>query len=145
MAFKRLLVNKLTLFFMLSTLITFAVSLIGSLFDGNAQFGYRVMLLPIKYAALCMLPTFVTYAKHELSPKALLFRKALMLVLLEAVMLIIAYTSKVIDTDRTEVVLIITGSVFVIFVLANLFMWLKDSAEARKLNLELAEFQKLHR
>ena len=144
MEFKRFLVNKLILFFMLSTLITVAISLIGSAFDPEAQFGYREMLVPIEYAALCLLPTFVTYSKRELSPKALLLRKAIMLVLIEGVILFIAFTSDVIDTSRIGVVLAIAGSVLVIFVLANLFVWLKDAAEAKKLNRELETFQKLH-
>ncbi len=144
MEFKRFLVNKLILFFMLSTLITVAVVLIGSAFDPEAQFGYKDMLVPIEYAALCMLPTFVTWSKRELSPKALLVRKAIMLVLIEGVILFIAFTSDVIDTSRIGVVLAIAGSVLVIFVLANLFVWLKDTAEAKKLNRELEAFQKLH-
>ena len=144
MELKRFLINKLILFFMLSTLITAAVSLIGSAFDSEAQLGYGVMLMPIKYAALCMLPTLVTYSKRELSPKALLGRKVLMLVLLEGVMLLIAFTSSAIDTERPEVVLVIMGSVLLIFVLANLFLWLKDTAEAKKLNRDLEQFQKLH-
>ena len=65
-----------------------------------------------------MLPTFVTWSKHELSPKQMLLRKALMLVFLEAVMLFIAFTSPTIDTGRIQVVLVIAGSVLVIFVLA---------------------------
>ncbi len=144
MEFKRFLVNKLILFFMLSTLITVAIALIGSAFDTEAQFGYKEMLVPIEYAALCMLPTLATWSKRELSPKALLVRKALMLVLLESVILFIAFTSDVIDTSRVEVVLTIAGSVLVIFVLANLFVWLKDAAEAKKLNRALEAFQKLH-
>ena len=144
MDFKRFLVNKLILFFMLSTLITAAVSLIGLLFDGDTRFGYKEMLTPIEYAALCLLPTFVTFSKRELSPKALLARKALMLVLIEGVILFIAFTSDVIDTGRVEVVLTIVGSVLVIFVLVHLFMWFKDAAEAKKLNRELEAFQKHH-
>ena len=144
MDFKRFLVNKLILFFMLSTLITVAVSLIGLLFDGDMRFGYREMLIPIEYAALCMLPTLVTWSKRELSPKALLVRKALMLILIESVILFIAFTSDVIDTGRVEVVLTIVGSVLVIFVLVHLFMWFKDAAEAKKLNRELEAFQKHH-
>ena len=144
MDFKRFLVNKLILFFMLSTLITAAVSLIGLLFDGDTRFGYKEMLTPIEYAALCLLPTFVTFSKRELSPKALLARKALMLVLIEGVILFIAFTSDVIDTGRVEVVLAIAGSVLVIFVLVHLFMWFKDAAEAKKLNRELEAFQKHH-
>lgn len=144
MDFKRFLVNKLILFFTLSTLITVAVALVGSSFDDGARFGYKTMLLPLKYALLCMLPTFVTWSKRELSPKALLFRKALMLVLIEAVMLGIAFTSPSIDSDRAEVVLVIAGSVLLIFVAVNLFLWLKNSAEAKKLNGELAKFQAQH-
>lgn len=144
MEFKRFLVNNLILFFMLSTLITVAVSLIGLLFDGDARFGYKEMLIPIEYAALCMLPTLVTWSKRELSLKALLARKALMLVLIESVILFIAFTSDVINTSRIEVVLVIAGSVLVIFVVAHLFMWLKEAAEAKKLNRELEAFQKHH-
>ena len=144
MDFKRFLINKLILFFLLSTLITVAVSLIGLLFDGDMRFGYREMLIPIEYAALCMLPTLVTWSKRELSPKALLVRKALMLILIESVILFIAFTSDVIDTSRVEVVLAIAGSVLAIFVLVHLFMWLKETAEAKKLNRELEAFQKHH-
>lgn len=144
MEFKRFLVNKLILFFMLSTLITVAVSLIGSVFDGEARIGYKELLTPIKYAALCLLPTLVTWSRRELSPKETLLRKALMLVLLEAVILFIAFTSPAIDTGSVQVVLTLAGSVLVIFVLSNLFLWLKDSAEAKQMNRDLAKFQKLH-
>lgn len=144
MDFKRFLVNKLILFFTLSTLITVTVALVGSAFAPAERFGYNTMLLPIRYAALCMLPTFVTFSKRELSPRALLVRKALMLVLIEAVMMIIAFTGPEIDSDRPEVILVIAGCVLVIFVLVHLFLWLKDAAEAKKLNLELTAYQTLH-
>ena len=69
MEFKRFLINKLILFFMLSTLITIAVSLIGSAFDSSALLGYDSLLTPIKYAGLCILPTLVTWSRRELSAK----------------------------------------------------------------------------
>lgn len=129
---------------MLSTLITIAVYLIGSAFDSEARFGYDALLTPIKYAALCLLPTLVMWSQHELSPKQILVRKALMLVLLEAVILFIAFTSPVIDTGSGKVILTLVGSVLVIFVMVNLFLWLQGSAEAKKLSRDLAAFQKLH-
>ena len=144
MEFKRFLINKLVLFFMLSTLITIAVYLIGSAFDSEARFGYDALLTPIKYAALCLLPTLVMWSQHELSPKQILVRKALMLVLLEAVILFIAFTSPVIDTGSGKVILTLVGSVLVIFVLVNLFLWLQGSAEAKQLSRDLAAYQKLH-
>ena len=145
MEFKRFLINKLILFFMLSTLITIAVSLIGSAFDSSALFGYDSLLTPIKYAGLCILPTLVTWSRHELSAKELLVRKVLTLLLLEAVILYIAFTSPAIDTGRAEVVLTIAGSVVFIFVLVNLFLWLKNSAEAKQMSRDLAQFQMLHK
>ena len=144
MEFKRFLIKQLTLFFMLSTLIAIAVSLIGSAFDGEARLSYVDLLSPIKYAALCILPSLVTYSRRELSPKQMLLRKALSLVLIEAVILFLAFTSPAIDTDRIQVVLVIAGSVLVIFVLSHLFLWLKDSADAKKMTLDLVAFQNLH-
>ena len=144
MEFKRFLVSKLILFFTLSTLIAVAVSLIGSAYDSGASLGYDALLAPIRYAALCLLPTLVTWSRRELSTRELLVRKALMLVLLEAVILLLSFRSSAIDTGRVQVVLTIAGSVLVIFVLANLFTWLRESAEARKLNRDLAAFQQLH-
>ena len=142
--FKRFLVNKLILFFTLSTLITIAVSLTGSAFDPGARFGYGALLAPIEYAGLCLLPTFVTWSRRELSPKQMLVRKALMLVLLEAVILFLAFRSPAIDTGDAKVVLTLAGSVLVIFVLVHFFTWLRESAEAKKMNRALAQFQKLH-
>ena len=140
MEFKRFLVNKLILFFMLSTMITVAVSLIGSEFDGDASLSYDTMITPVKYAALCLLPTFVTWSRHELSLREMLLRKALVLVLLEAVILLIAFTSPVIDTENGWVVLTLVGSVLVIFLLVNLFTWVRESAEAKRMTLDLEEF-----
>ena len=144
MDLKRFLVNRSILFFILSTLIAVAVSLIGSAFDAEANLSYGSLLMPIEYAALCLLPTLVTYSPRELSPKAMLLRKGLMLLLLEGVILFIAFTSPGIDTGSAEVVLTIAVSVLVIFVLANLLLWLKDSAEAKTMNRDLERFRKLH-
>ena len=144
MEFKKFLVNKLILFFMLSTLIAVTIALMGSAFDGGARLTYRDLLSPLEYAALCLLPTLATWSRRELSPRAMLFRKALMLVLLEAVILFLAFMSSKIDTDRIEVVLALAGSVPVIFVLVHGFLWLKDSAEAKKMNRDLEQFQRRH-
>ena len=144
MDLKRFLINRLILFFILSTLIAVAVSLIGSAFDPGASLSYGSLLMPMEYAALCLLPTLVTYSPRELSPKAMLLRKGLMLVLLEGVILFIAFTSPGIDTGSAEVVLTIAVSGLVIFVPANLLLWLKDSAEAKTMNRDLERFRKLH-
>ena len=144
MSFKQFFIEKLSLFFMLTTLITIAIFVIGSAFDADARFGYAAMMTPLRYAACCVLPTFVTYSRRELKKKELIARMALELVLIEAVMLFFAFTSPVIDTNRISVVLVIAGSVFIIYVMARLFSWLRESAEARVLNEDLQRFRQLH-
>lgn len=144
MGFKQYLIRKLTLLFTLTTLITLAVVLIGKQFDPEARFGYEAMLSPLKYSACCVLPTFVTYSRRELKPKELLVRMALELLLIEAVMLALAFQSSVIDTSRISVVLVIAGSVLAIYLLTRLLSWLRDSAEAKKMNEDLLKFQRLY-
>ena len=145
MSFKHFFIHKLSLFFMLTTLITVAVCVIGSAFDANARFGYDAMLTPVRYAACCVIPTFVTYSKRELKPRELMARMVLELILIEAVMLGLAFASPAIDTSKSSVVLVIAGSVLVIYILARFFSWLPDAAEAKKLSTELLSFQQLHK
>lgn len=144
MSFKQFFIEKLSLFFMLTTLITIAIFVIGSAFDADARFGYAAMLTPLRYAACCVLPTFATYSRRELKKKELIARMALELVLIEAVMLFFAFSSPVIDTTRISVVIVIAGSVLIIYVMARLFSWFRESAEARVLNDDLQRFRQLH-
>ena len=144
MDLKQFLIQRLSLFFMLTTMITLVICAFGLCLDADARFGYNELLTPVRIAALCVIPTLVTYSRRELSPRQMKVRMALELVLIEAVVLGIAFTSPVIDTGRAAVVLAIAGSVLGIYVLARLFSWLHDSAEARKMNDELARFQQLY-
>ena len=128
---------------MLTTLITVAIYLLGSLYDGQARFGYEAFLSPLFYAGCCVLPSLVTWSRRELSPREWILREALQFLLTEAVMLVIAFRSPAIDTSRPAVVLGIAGSVLVIYLLVFLFSWLVNSARAKQVNAELREFQRL--
>lgn len=140
--FKQFLINKLILFFMLTTLILLAIVFIGSAFDGDARFGYDAILAPVEYAFLCVLPTFVTYSRRELNPRELLLRIVLEFLLIEAIVLGVAFRSALMDTTRISVVLTIAGSVLIIFLLVHIFAWFKDSIESMKMNQALVELQK---
>ena len=143
MSLKQFLVKKLNLFFMLTALITVAVWLLGSLFDGEARFGYDAFLSPLLYAGCCVLPSLVTFSKRELKPREWILREALQFLLTEAVMLFLAFRSPAIDTSQPAVVLAIAGSVLVIYLLVFFLLWLTNSLEAKKVNDELQRFQQL--
>ena len=144
MELKQFFLQRLSLFFTLTTLITITIYMFGLSLDPNARFGYDELLTPVRLAALCVVPTFVTFSRRELSPKKMKMRMALELLLIEAVVLGLAFTSPVIDTSRMAVVFAIAGSVLAIYVLVRILTWLHDSAEARRMNVELARFQQLH-
>ncbi len=144
MTLKQFLIRKLTLFFTLSALITVAVYILGTAFDPDASIGYEGLLSPLFYAACCVLPSLVTWSKRELKPRELMVREVLQFLLTEAVMLVLAYRSPAIDTSRPAVVLGIAGSVLVIYVLVFLLSWLVNSAQAKQVNEDLLEFQRLH-
>ena len=144
MSFRQFLVKRLILFFMLTTLITIAVYVLGSLYDSDARFGYEALLTPLFFAGCCVLPSLVTYSSRELRPREWILRVALQFVLTEAIVLALACQSIVIDTSRPAIVLGIAGSVLIIFLLVLMLSWLFNSAEAKQVNGALQEFQRQH-
>lgn len=126
---------------MLTTLITAAIFLVGSAFDPDACFGYNAFLTPMRYAACCVIPTFVTYSRRELKKKEMMGRMLLELLLIEAVILYFAFSSPAIDTTKVSVILVIAGSVLTIYTLARIFSWLRDTAQAKDLNADLLSYQ----
>ena len=144
MNLRQFLVRKLMLFFTLSTLITVAVCILGTVFDPAARFGYEGFLSPLIYAGACVLPSLVTWSKRELKPGELLLRELLQFLLTEGIVLLLAFRSSVIDMSRPAVVLGIAGSVLVIYLLVFLISLAVNSAVARETDRELQEFQRLH-
>ena len=96
---------------------------------------------PLYIAALCILPTVVTYSRKKLTLKQMLVRLAIQLVLIEGVMFVIAFTSDTIDTSRPDVIALIAGAVFVIYVFGVLMMWLSQLHESKKMTEQLHALQ----
>ena len=92
-------------------------------------------------AGLCILPTVVTYSRKKLTAKQMLVRHAIQLVLIEGVMMLIAFTSDTIDSSRPAVLLLIGGAVMLIYVLAVLFLWLGQVSESKKMTAQLHQLQ----
>ena len=87
------------------------------------------------------MPTVVTYSRKKLSVKQVLIRRAIQLVLIEGVMMLIAFKSEAIDSGRPAVLLLIAGAVLVIYVLALTIAWLGQVAESKKMTAQLLQLQ----
>ncbi|HBA50643.1 MAG TPA: hypothetical protein DCZ91_23165 [Lachnospiraceae bacterium] len=129
-------------YFILVTLITMATFLLGMYFDPDARFGYDAFLSPLIYAACGTVPGVVLYSRHELSLKAFLFRKILHFVLIEAIILSVAFPYASVHTERKNVVPVMGLCIFVIYVLVHGIEWGLDCLSARKMTEDLLRLQK---
>ena len=143
MTVKEFLLNRLKLFFFLSVMILIAQSVIGTIAAPGQSLHIRYidLLNPLEVAALCIVPTVVTYSRKKLSVKQVLIRRAIQLVLIEGVMMLIAFKSEAIDSGRPAVLLLIAGAVLVIYVLALTIAWLGQVAESKKMTAQLLQLQ----
>ena len=141
MSFREFLKSAVKTYFVLVTLIVFATYLLGMIFRPDAELTYEAFLSPLIYGLLGVIPAFLMYSKKELTVGQLLWRKALQLVCIEAVLVFFGFGARVLSRDNLSLVLSFMLSVFVIFVLAHLITYILDKEQARQLNKALGEFQ----
>ncbi len=143
MTLKEFIISRIRLFFFLTVMILIAQSVVGAIAEPGVSLHIRYidLISPLYIAGLCTLPTVVTFSRKKLSLKGMLIRHAIQLVLIEGVMMLIAFTSAAIDTSRPAVLLLIGGAVFVIYVLAVAVMWLGQVSESKKLTAQLRSLQ----
>ena len=143
MTVKEFIISRIRLFFFLTVMILIAQSIVGAIAEPGVSLHIRYvdLLSPLHIAGLCTLPTVVTFSRKKLSLKGMLIRHAIQLVLIEGVMMLIAFTSAAIDTSRPAVLLLIGGAVFVIYVLAVAVMWLGQVSESKKMTAQLHSLQ----
>ncbi len=143
MTVKDFIVSRIRLFFFLTVMILLAQSIVGTVAEPGVSLHIRYidLLSPLYLAGLCTLPTVVTYSRKKLSVKQVLIRHAIQLVLIEGVMMLISFMSPSIDTKRPELILLIGGTVLVIYVLAVLMMWLGQVTESKKMTAQLHTLQ----
>ena len=141
MSFREFLKSLAATYFVIVTLIVLATYILGMMFRPDAVLTYEAFLSPLIYGLLGVIPAFLMYSKKELTVGQLLWRKALQLVCIEAVLVFFGFGARVLSRDNLSLVLSFMLSVFVIFVLAHVIMFVLDKEQARQLNKALGEFQ----
>ncbi len=130
------------LYFILVTLITILLLILGMLLDGDRTFSYEAFLSPLIYAAIGVIPVFFFNGDKEVTMKGLVVQRLIQLIMVEAAMLGIAFWGKNIDTYRSEVVIGIAVGVAIIFVLSLVVEYLFELSISQKLNEDLQRFQR---
>ena len=138
---KELLSKMFRNYFVLVTLIDAVIFVSGSIAQPDARFGYSVFIMPLIYAFAGILPQAVMYSQRELSIKEVLIRKIIQLLLIELLVNGIILGENALQPEYTDFLKTISVCVVMVYVFANIISWVLDSASARMLTKELAEFQ----
>lgn len=141
MTIKEFIISRLQLFFFLTTMILAASAVLGGIVAPDMQIRYYDLYSPMIVAALCILPTCVTFFKKEPTLVQYILRLALELLLIEVIVLSLVKPPKDYSGDQLFFYVILGASVFVIYVLAELVMWFKKLLESRSLTGELKKLQ----
>lgn len=129
------------LYFILVTLITILLLVLGMLFDSDRILGYDAYLSPLIYAAIGVVPYIFLGADKELSMKRMLVRRLIKLLFIETVVLAIAFSASTIPTERTEVVIGIAVGIVVVYVLSLVIEYIIELGNSKKLNEALYRYQ----
>ena len=130
------------LYFILVTLITILLMVVGMLFDGDRTFSYEAFFSPLFYAFIGVIPVFFFRSDKELSMKRLIIRNVLYVLIVEAAILLIVFKAPNIPSDRIEVVISIAVGVLVVFILSLIVEYIFELTQANEMNTYLEEYQK---
>lgn len=141
MTFKEFIISRVRLFFFLTTMILAATAVLGGFLAPEQQLMYYNLYSPIIIAALCVLPTCVTYFKKEPTVRQYIFRDLLELALIESVVLFLISPPKQYSGSKVAFYIILGAAVMVIYLITMLMMWLQKKLESEKLTEQLRQLQ----
>ncbi len=141
MTFKEFIIPRIQLFFFLVTMILLAQVVLGISIVPDQVLHYSDFISTFVMAGLCMLPTFVTYSKKELTLKQMIVRQIIQLVLIEGIMLIVAVVGIENSAEKALSVVSILVATAIIYALSILIMWYRQYVESKKLTQLLKKMQ----
>ena len=139
MTIKEFLISRIQLYFLLVTLI-FAVSMIiGMIFTPGQELYYYQLIGPFFLAALCVLPTFITYSRKEPTVRQVVLRNIIRLILIEG----IALTQIQPPEQENQVLfrILLAAAVLIVYLLASLMMWLRRVRQSGMMTEQLKILQ----
>ncbi len=129
-------------FFTVVTLINVLMFLLGSVLLPELRFGYEAFIVPIIYGLVGTLPNLVMYSKRELKIGELMVRKVLQLILIEVLVLFVAFYNTTEEVQSVEIMVSTVAGVFVVYVIATLVDILENFLSAKQMTEDLKRFQK---
>lgn len=137
---KEFMYHIIRMFFVIVTLINIAMSIVGKIVQPDLTFGYHVLILPVIYAAVSVIPMLVMYSDHELTVKEVIVRKIIQFLLIEVILVI--FGKKFMLPEYRELLFSVMLCVFIVFVFANIISWEMDRIAAKRMTEKLLSLQR---
>lgn len=138
---KEFVLDCIRTFFTVVVLINVVMFLLGLYFMPEAQFGYEAFAVPLIYGFVGTLPNVVMYSRRELKIGELIVRKVIQIILIEVLVLFVAFYDTAEQMIEQEIITSTAVSILVIYVLATFFDWLQNYLAAKQITEELQRFQ----
>ena len=142
MKIKTKLREAFRMYFILVTLITVLLMILGLTLDKDRVFGYEVFMSPLLYAGIGIIPVFFFGEEKEISMKRLLMQRLVSLGIIELITLILAFAASTIPTEKKSVVIGIAVGIAIVFALAIAVEYMFELSVAKSINESLTEYQK---
>lgn len=130
------------MYFILVTLITVLLLILGLTLDNDRVLGYEAFLSPLIYAAIGVIPVFFFGSEKEISMRRLLIQRIVTLLFVEAVVMVLAFSAKSIPTERKGVVIGIAVGIAVVYVLSLVVEYVFELIQSREMNEALEMYQR---
>ena len=138
---KEFLLDSIRTFFTVVTLINIEMFLVGMYLMPEARFGYEALIVPVIYGLAGTLPNLVMYSKRELKVRELMVRKVLQLILIEVLVLFVAFYNTTETVRSVEIVISTAVGIFVVYVVTILLDILQNFLTAKQMTEDLKKFQ----
>ena len=138
---KEFVIDCVRTFFAVVTLINVVMLVMGLSIAPKEQFGYEAFLAPLLYGAVGTLPNVVMYSKKELKLKELLVRKAIQVVLIEVLVLFVAFYGADEFWQQPHIIAGVAISILLIYILVSVIDWLQNYFTAKHMTEDLMKFQ----
>ena len=139
MSFKAFLKRCLMEYFIISTCVTAAIAILGQTLDPAARFGYEAYFSPLIFGLVSLIPSLVTYSRKELSLRQTLIRKALHVIVLEAMLIGFVLWARLLHGLADICLFGLT--VLIVYLTVNLISWQIDKKDAGEINKTLKCFR----
>ena len=138
---KEKLLEAFRMYFILFTLISVLLMILGMTLDHDRVFGYEIFMSPLLYAGIGIIPVFFFKEDEEISMKKLLIHRLITLGFIEIVFMVLAFSVSSIPTEKVSVVIGIAAGIAIVFALSIFVEYVFEIREAKALNKVLTEYQ----